>query len=208
MDQILYLQDIVLKNLSDTASYYIEPVEFFRKQLIIENGAVGLFKEGQLVGFNMASFPGKDEENLGIDIGINQGELLQVAQFGPAAVHPEHRKKGILGKAVEKHLNILEKSGYRHVCFTVAPNNYPTIRATMVHGFVVKKLKIKFNNLLRYIFHLDFKSRFKQPKYSVRIPNTDIESQKFIFSLGFYGYNVLKNDNDFDIVFGHDAIKA
>jgi hypothetical protein len=208
LDQILYLQNIVTKNLSDPISYYVESIEFFCKQIVIENGAIGLFKEDQLVGFNMASFPGLDEENLGIDVGIKQEELLLVAQFGPVAIHPDHRKRGLLNKIIERHINSIKEIGYKHICLTIAPSNYPAIRAAMAQGFIIKRLKLKYNNLLRYILHLDFKSRFKHPQYSVRIPHTDIESQKFMINLGFYGYNVLKNDNGFDLVFGYDEIKA
>ena len=36
LNQILKLQDIIKKNLSDPTSYYVETVEFFCKQLAIE----------------------------------------------------------------------------------------------------------------------------------------------------------------------------
>jgi len=208
LDPILCLQDTVIRSLSDSAIYYGEPIEFFRKQLMIKDGSMGIFKKEQVVGFHMASFPSFDEAQLGVDIGLNQEELSQFVQLGPVVIHPDHRKKGLLTRVANMHLKTLEEMGYKHVCLTISPNNYPTIRTTLAQGFVIKQIKKKFNNLLRYIFHLDFRNRFKQPKYSVRIPNTDIESQKFIFSLGFYGYSVLKNDNGFDIVFGHDEIKT
>ncbi|MDF2633154.1 MAG: GCN5-related N-acetyltransferase [Pelosinus sp.] len=208
LDQILNLQGIVTKKLSDPTSYYVEPVEFFRKQLLIENSAIGFFHNHHLLGFNMATFPGLEEDNIGQSFGFEEKELLQVVQIGPAAVHPDYRNKKIFSKLAKEHLKVIEKLGYRHIFLTVAPNNYPTVRIFIDNDFTIKQLKIKFNNLLRYILHLDFKSRLKQPQYSVRIPNTDIESQKFIMSLGFYGYDLLKNDNGFDLIFGHDEIKA
>jgi GNAT superfamily N-acetyltransferase len=208
LDQILKLQEIVIENLSDTASYYVEPVAFFRKQLTIENSVIGFFHNHQLVGFNVATFPGLEDDNIGVGFNFKARELLQVAQIGPAAVHPDYRNEKIFSKLAKEHIKVVEKLGYKHIFLTVAPNNYPTVKIFIDNGFRIRQLKIKFNNLLRYILHLDFSNHFKQPKYSVRIPNTDIESQNFIFNLGFYGYNVLKNDNGFDIVFGHDEIKA
>lgn len=208
LDQILCLQDTIAKNLSDPTSYYLEPVQFFCKQLTIERMAMGIFYKNQLVGFHMASYPDLNEGRLGVDIGLSQEELLHCIQWGPVAIHPDHRWRGLLNKVAKRHLRILEEMGYRHICLTISPNNYPTLRSTIAQGFVIKKLKLKYNNLLRYILHLDLTNRVKHPKYSVRIPNTDLESQKFIMSLGFYGYDVVKNNNGFDLVYGCDESKA
>jgi ribosomal protein S18 acetylase RimI-like enzyme len=208
LDQLLCLQEIIVKNLSDPTSYYVEPIQFFRKQLAIENTSIGFFQNDQLVAFNLASFPSIDEENLGIDIGLKPEFFLQFAQLGPGAVHPDHRKRGLLSKIAEEHPKIMEEMGYRYLCFTASPTNYPTIKAFMDNGFLIKQLKLKFNNVFRYIFYRDLKKIFKPPQYSVRIPNTDIESQKFMMNLGFYGYDVVKNDHGFDLIFGYDEIKA
>lgn len=208
LKDILLLQNIIKKNLTNTKSYYLENAEFFSKQLVNREGAIGLFQKDQLVGFNIASFPGINKDNLGVDVGIRQNELFQVAQFGPVAIHPDHRKKGLLTKIIEKHVNSIRKNGYKHICLTIAPGNYPSIRATTSYGFIIKKIKKKYRNSLRYILHLDLANRVKYPKYSVRIPNTDLESQKFMLDLGFYGYDVIKSDSGFDLIFGYDEIKA
>lgn len=208
LDQILYLQEIVIKNLSDPTIYYAEPTQFFRRQIAIQKSVIGLFQKKQLVGFHMASFPGLNEENLGADVGIKQEDLLHVAQLGPIAVHPDHRKRGLLSKLVERHLQVIREMGYRHICVTVAPNNYPSIKVFIDSGFVIKQVKLKFGNLLRYILYLALDKPLKQLKYSVRIPNTDIESQKYIMGLGFYGYDVLKNENGFDLAFGRNELDA
>jgi len=208
LEDVLFLQNTIMEVLTDQKSYYVENVEFFCKQLANKDSSIGLFQKDQLVGFNIASFPGMDKENLGIEVGLKQEELSQVAEFGPVAIHPDHRKRGLLSKIIDRHIKSIRDIGYKHICLTTAPNNYPAIRGAMAYGFVIKKLTLKYNNLLRYILHLSLSNPVKHPKYNVRIPNTDIESLKFILGLGFYGYNVLKNENGFDIVFGHDEIKT
>lgn len=207
LDQILCLQEIIATTLSDPRNYYVEPSQFFCKQLSIEKSGIGFFHKNQLVGFNMVTFPVAGEDNLGMEIGIPEVDLLKVAQIGPAAVHPNHRKKRVLSQIAEKHIQLIKEMGYRHIFLTVAPNNYPTIKVFISHGFVIKQVKTKFNNLLRYILHLDLKGPAKLPQYSVRIPQADIESQKFMIGLGFYGYDVVKNDNGFDLVFGFEESK-
>lgn len=208
LDEILCLQDIIVKNLSDPSSYYVEPVQFFRKQLAIENASIGFFQNGQLIAYDLASFPSIDEENLGTDIGLEPEAFLQFAQLGPGAVHPNHRKRGLLSKIAVEHPKVMEEMGYRYLCFTASPTNYPTIKAFMDNGFLIKQLKLKFNKVFRYIFYRDLKKKFNQPQYSVRIPNKDLETQKFMINLGFYGYGVIKSDSGFDLIFGYDEIKA
>jgi ribosomal protein S18 acetylase RimI-like enzyme len=208
LEQVLCLQGIIAKTLVDPTIYYVEPAEFFCKQLAVEKSALGLFQKDQLLGFNMVTFPGLGEENLGGEFDLPNNELMKVAQIGPAAVHPEHRKNGILGHIAKRHIQVIKEMGYRHVYLTVAPTNYPTIKVFTNHGFVIKQLKLKYNNVLRYILHLDFDKELMQPQYSVRVPSSDLDSQKFIINLGFYGRKVIKDNNSFDIIFGYDEIKA
>jgi len=202
LSQILHLQDIIKENLADPATYYAGTHELFSRQLAIDKSVIGIFKMDQLVGFNVALLPGLNEDNFGVDIGLHQEELAQVVQFGPVAVHPEHRNKGLLGKLIEKHLEVIEETEYRHVCLTIAPNNYPSIKRTLTYGFVIKHLKQKYGSLLRYVLHLDLKKPYTKPRYIVKISSIDIESQRFMMQLGFYGYGMSLNNNGIDINFG------
>lgn len=203
LEEILFLQNIITENLKDQKSYYVEKIEFFRKHLANKNSVIGLFHKDQLVGFNIASFPGMNDGNLGKEVGIKKEELFQVVQFGPVAIHPAHRQRGLLNKIIEIHINWIRQIRYKHICLTIAPSNYPSMKPAMSHGFIIKRIKLKCDNLLRYILHLDLTNPVKYPQYSVRVPQNDIDSQKSMIHLGFYGYNAVKNDNGFDLVFGY-----
>jgi GNAT superfamily N-acetyltransferase len=205
IDQILDIQEYVSQALSDPTSYYLEPVEFFRQQLAQPDSALGVFYREQLLGFHFAAFPGWDEKNLGQDVGLCREELLQAAQLGPAAIHPGYRHKGLLKLIHKTHLKLLKEHGYKHFLLTIAPNNYPSLKVTMMQGFVIKQLKLKYQGLLRYILHLDVLNR-KIPLTTLRLPATALDAQKQLLARGFYGYDAIKNPGGFDIIFGCDTL--
>lgn len=202
---ILQLQELVVGKIADPDTYYVRSPEYLHKRLRVRNSAMGIFKGHELLGYHIASFPGMDEENLGEDIGLKAEALLQVVKMGPTAVHPGYRNIGLLHMVASKHFKVIAGMGYTHICLTIAPNNYPSLKSTLKHGFAIKHIKQKYGNLLRYILHLDLKNPYTNPRYHVKIAGTDIESQRFMLNLGFYGYSLLKNDDgSADIVFGRN----
>ena len=205
IEQVLHIEKCVSQTLKDPKLYYFEPHEFFHEQLQNPNSAIGAFYNDQLVGFEIATFPGLNKNNLGIDIGgLNDEELRHVVQLGPGAIHPDHREKGLLKLIQEVHLESLKEIGYKHFLATISPNNYPSLKVTLSHGFIIKQLKVKYTDLLRYILHLDMDSSPKEPWESVIISSIDIEGQQHQISMGFYGYNVRKSSKGFDVMFGRD----
>ena len=205
IEQVLHIEECVSQTLKDPELYYFESHEFFHEQLQNPKSAIGAFYNDQLVGFEIATFPGLNKNNLGVDIGgLNDEELRYVAQLGPGAIHPDHREKGLLKLIQEIHLESLKEIGYKHFLATISPNNYPSLKVTLNHGFIIKQLKVKYTCLLRYILHLDTDNSQKKPWESVIVSSVDIEGQRHKISMGFYGYNVRKSSNGFDIIWGRD----
>lgn len=207
IEQVIYIEECVFQNLKDPKLYYFESHEFFDEQLQNPNSAIGAFYNNQLVGFEIATFPGLKKNNLGVDIGgLSDEELRYVVQLGPGAIHPDHRKKGLLKLIQEAHLASLKEIGYKHFLATISPSNYPSLKVTLNHGFIIKQLKVKYTGLLRYILHLDIDNSPKKPWESVSVSSVDIEGQRHKINMGFYGYNVRKSPNGFDIIFGRDML--
>lgn len=204
---ILALQDLIIENLPDKKSYYQEREDHFFKAMRDGNHSLGMFKEGILVGYNIVSFP-DDIQNLGHEVGLYGTALLKVAHWGPAAIHPSLQGKGLLKKILVKQLKELKSSGYEHICLTVAPGNYSSLSIVLQQGFLIKQIKLKLGNLLRYILHLDMKRSFKQPVCQVRVAGEDLESQKLLLRLGFYGYSVGNEVSGTTLFFGHDGLEG
>ncbi|SHI84663.1 GNAT family N-acetyltransferase [Propionispora hippei] len=205
--EILALQDLIIETLSDKKSYYREENDYFFKALQGGDYSLGLFDRGNLVGYNIVSLP-DDIQNLGYEVGLYESALSKVAHWGPAAIHPSLQGNGLLKKILVKQLKELKVSGYEHIFLTIAPCNYSSLAAVLQQGFLIKRIKLKFGNLLRYILHLDMSRTLKKPICQVRVTGEDLESQKLLLTFGFYGYSVeSEKSGTTTLLFGHDGLE-
>ncbi|CUH95947.1 hypothetical protein P22_2035 [Propionispora sp. 2/2-37] len=206
--QILALQDLVIENLTDKENYYKESIDYFQETLIGEESSLGIFMQGQLIGYNLVSFPKMKAHNLGLDAGLHEKDLLKVAHWGPAAIHPAFQRQGLLKNIITRQLHKLTNKGYEHILLTVAPRNYPSLRFVLQQGFLIKQLKLKYGNLLRYVLHLNIKHPISNPVCRVSVSGADLDSQQFMLNLGFYGYAVREGQNGVELLFGHDGFSG
>lgn len=205
--EILALQDLIIETLPDKKSYYREENDYFFKALQEGAYSLGLFDGENLVGYNIVSLP-DDIQNLGHEVELYGPALSKVAHWGPAAIHPSLQGRGLLKKIVAKQLKELKISGYDHVFLTIAPGNYSSLATVLQQGFLIKRIKLKFGNLLRYILHLDLSRSLKKPICQVRVAGNDLESQKLLLKFGFYGYSVeSENSGTTTLLFGHDGLE-
>lgn len=207
IDELLSLQEIVVKNLPREDLYYPETRQNYNKWLSDQSKGFGLgvFHNTEMIGYLVVSFPGEQDENLGLEIGINYQELSLVARYGLIGIHPAYRQLGLVEKLMKEKTGIIKKLHYRHICCTVSPHNYPSLKMLFTHGFTIKKLMTKFGNLTRCIAHSDLENPVGIPAYSVAVDNNDIKTQKFLMEQGFYGYSLCKKNSGYDILYGHDG---
>lgn len=207
VSEILALQDLIIETLPDKKSYYREGNDYFFKALQDGAYSLGLFDGGNLVGYNIVSLPDATQ-NLGHEVGLYGPTLSKVAHWGPAAIHPSLQGNGLLKKIIVKQLKELKISGYEHIFLTIAPCNYSSLSTVLQQGFLIKRIKLKFGNLLRYILHLDMSRSLKKPICQVRVAGEDLESQKLLLTFGFYGYSVeSENSRTTTLLFGHDGLE-
>lgn len=193
LPEILKLQDIVIENLPDKERYYKEDMPFFEKVLADGKTCLGLFEGGVLIGFHMASLP-EDSVAIGADVGLSGRGVSSFVQWGPTAIHPQYRQRGLLRMLADHHLQIFRDRGYEHIYLTIAPQNYPSLSSALRQGFLIKRLTHKFGYLLRYVLHLNVKRSCKKPVCQVRTAGSDLDSQHFLLDLGFYGFDVIHSN--------------
>jgi ribosomal protein S18 acetylase RimI-like enzyme len=205
IDELLKLQEIVVENLPRQDLFYPETRQNYNRWLSNRSNGFGLgvFHNAEMIGYLVVAFPGEQDENLGLEIDINYQELNRVARYGLIGVHPAYRKLGLVEKMMQEKIEILRKQHYKHICCTVSPHNYPSLKMLFSHGFTVKKIMTKFGNLTRCIAHLDLENSVDSPVYSVAVDNNDIKTQRSLLEQGFYGYSLCKNNSGYDIVYGH-----
>lgn len=122
---------------------------------LLENGfALGVFPESQpeqpayVIG---CLYPPK-EENLGVDIGLSQEELTQVAHLEIAMADPDFRGWGMHSQMCAACVEILKQDNRtRFVMATVSPHNLPSLKAVEFAGLSSVLEKEKYGGKLRCI---------------------------------------------------------
>jgi hypothetical protein len=74
----------------------------------------------------------------------------------------------------------------------------------LTHGFLIKKITEKYDDMVRAIVHLDMIKENLNIKCenNVIVPNNNIEVQKALLSSGYCGYELRRTDDGFNITYG------
>jgi ribosomal protein S18 acetylase RimI-like enzyme len=203
LKDIINLQEIILRNLSDPTLYEPASIELFKERLVNEKSVIGVEAEDGLIAFGIIQIPGDIEDNLGNDIGINKTDLYKVAHIQFIVVHPYYRGNLLQKKLACFLLNIIKDKGYQHVLGTISPGNYYSLSNMLHLGFVIREIKEKYGGKLRYIIYNDIKSIRNQTWQNVvRIQISDIDGQKKLIKEGFVGFDVSYDAKETSIIYG------
>ncbi|VVB63495.1 Uncharacterised protein [uncultured archaeon] len=195
LDDIARLQEIMVQNLQDKEIFRLTAPEEFRELLAQKRTVIGILTEDGLIAYNMVCFPKEDGDNFGVDINLPQSELKKVVHLKAVVVHPAYRGNELQKRLANIHLKVLQELGYKHVCSTVSPKNAISIQNHLASGFVVKGLKIKYGDRLRYIMYKNIFRPFVPGPKVVAINITDIYGQEMLIDRGFAGFKIqVRND--------------
>ncbi|KAA0765093.1 GNAT family N-acetyltransferase [Bacillus sp. SH5-2] len=205
IEQILSLQNVVVEALEDNGR--LQPLSQEEFQYILEgNGMmIGAFIENELIAFRALLVPPIDDEHLGLDIGLSEGELHRVIYQEISNVHPNCRGNGMQKILANIIMNELQKedSKYDYVCCTVAPFNIPSLKDKFAQGMEIAALKEKYSGSMRYVFVKELrgdKERNWTDVQSILMSNTS--GQQALLSKGYRGYEMEKTDDTFIVKFG------
>ena len=167
-------------------SYYADNEEELHGLFAQGGIAAGAVADGGLIAFHTALIPGDSPCNLGSDVGLPPGELARVAHLENCAVHPDFRGNSLQRLLAAALIEALEARGYRYLCETVAPGNWPSIKSTLDNGLIITGLKKKYGGYWRYLFVRDLLHPIR-PDLSAAIrwvDAADIEGQLDRFAAG------------------------
>ncbi len=203
LSQILELQDIVIRNIKLPEIFQSDSKEFFKEELKKGGKIIGVFSEGELIAYRFITMPKGNAMNLGVDLGLPKKELDKVGHLETTIVHPDYRGNGLQRKTLFVALDIFDHLGYYHICSTISPKNYHSLKNVMAGGLVIKKLKDKYGGKLRYILHRNLKEDLlTQYKNNVDIDNVELVRRERLLEKGFVGYKALKKDIGFTVRYG------
>jgi ribosomal protein S18 acetylase RimI-like enzyme len=207
IDDVIKLQDIMAQALPDKEIFRLTNPEAFRDLLALQRSVIGVLTKYGLIAYNVVSFPGKDGDNFGADIGIALAELEKVAHLKAVVVHPDYRGNQLQRRLAEIHLNVLRDLGYCYVCSTVSPKNAISIQNHFSNGFVIKGLKVKYGDRLRYIMYKNIFRTFVPGPDVVGVDSTDTDGQKLLIDRGFAGFEIQMKNDGWQVMYGMPVSK-
>lgn len=202
IDDVIKLQEIMAKALPDKEIFRETTPEEFRDILAVPRSVLGVLTKHGLIAYNVVSFPGKEGDNFGVDIGLAQGELEKVAHLKAVVVHPDYRGNQLQRRLGKAHIEVIRELGYRHVCSTVSPKNAVSIRNHFANGFVIKGLKVKYGDRLRYIMHKNIFRCFVPGPDVVEVDGTEVDRQKMLIDRGFAGFEIQIQNKGWRVIYG------
>ncbi len=107
--------------------------------------------DNKIAGVRLTYLPGIANCNHGIDIGLSDAELNQVAQFHGTVIKLDMRSKGLGDYLVRTNSKQIIDNGYDYILVTVHPQNINSIKMFLRNEFSIRCLRTKYNGLPRYI---------------------------------------------------------
>jgi GNAT superfamily N-acetyltransferase len=172
-------------------------LEEFKRSLDPQYGVVFAAYSGEkMIAFYIIVKPPEDE-NLGIDIGLDLEERKFLLHGELTHVLPAYRGNGLMRFLFRECLRdaLSTWNDCRYICTTIYPFNIPSLKSTMDESFFIVSLKEKYGGVLRYIL-------LRRPDQEVKVLSDkeilvelkDLDLQRQYFDQGFVGSALIQND--------------
>lgn len=204
LDRLLELQTVVMKHMDKKELFAGLTRDEFLEVLDTKGITVGALVEERLIGFYSVLFPGLSDYNLGNDIGLDKEKLDSVVHMEGAGIDPDYRGNSLQKVMVRVCLDEALKLGKtRYICATVSPYNYPSIDHIFAMQLCIKKIKPKYNGVIRYICVRDIKKGALIDNDSIiEVPGDGLEKQAELLDKGYLGFGQLRCNEKNLIRFG------
>lgn len=201
MQEIEKLQLEVYESLVDQSVLQPLSTEEFDYILSGNGMMIGAYVGEELIAFRALLNPPVDDEHLGYDCEIGEDEFHKVLYQEISNVSPTYRGYGLqktLAQIVMSHIDLAK---YDYVCSTVKPYNIPSLKDKFSQGLVVKGLKIKYVDKLRYVFYKDLRQELSIFTEKKSISMGDTVGQQQLLKQGYTGTSMYEDQDDWFVVY-------
>lgn len=202
LQQIEELQVEVYEALADQS--ILQPLSTEEIEYILNGHGmmIGAYVGEELIAFRALLNPPIDEEHLGYDCGIAENEFQRVLYQEISNVSPKYRGYGLQKTLATVVMENIDLEKYDYVCSTVKPYNIPSLKDKFSQDLVIKGLKIKYVDKLRYIFYKDLRQEMS-PNFTEKqvISMGDTTAQQQLLKQGFLGTSMFEENNDWFVVY-------
>ncbi|MEG2291578.1 MAG: GNAT family N-acetyltransferase [Clostridium sp.] len=152
IEKIMELENIILEGLVNKELYATTDKEEFIYYINNYGIIIGYVTEDDtLVAMGVYAKKGYDEGNYGYDIDLKGEELLNVGQIESTVVREEYRGNSLQKIICEALEEIAKQEGNTLLCATASPYNEFSVRTFEKLGYEIKKDKLKYGGLRRYV---------------------------------------------------------
>ena len=213
LSDLAALQSLVVSTLHEIEIFMPHDEEYLSRIFQTENSVLGVLAGEKLVAYSIIRYPGMGKDNLGLDLDLAEEDLKTLAHLQAIAVHPHFRGYGLQQELAAAHLQVLERSGYEHICCTVSPKNPVSLNNLLSCGFRVRALNPKFAGWWRYILYKNKNWPMTCAGMAATGDETalnclNIECQRDLIQRGFEGYRVEGNGEKSEIFYRKRGIPA
>lgn len=201
LQQIEDLQVEVYEALADKSILQPLSTEEFEFILNGQGMMIGAYAGEKLIAFRALLNPPIDEEHLGYDCGIPKSEFNRVLYQEISNVSPKYRGYGLQKTLATIVMSNIDVEKYDYVCSTVKPFNIPSLKDKFAQDLVIKGLKIKYVDKLRYIFFKDLRQELPLLTEKQVINMKDTAAQQQLLKQGFLGTSMYAENNDWFVVY-------
>lgn len=202
LQQIEELQVEVYEALADQSILQPLSTEEFEYILNGHGMMIGAYVGEELIAFRALLNPPIDDEHLGYDCGIAENEFQRVLYQEISNVSPKYRGYGLQRTLATVVMENIDLKKYDYVCSTVKPYNIPSLKDKFSQDLVIKGLKIKYVDKLRYIFYKDLRQEMSLNFTEKQVISMgDTTGQQQLLKQGFLGTSMFEENNDWFVVY-------
>lgn len=152
IEEIMELQDIIMEDLEDKQLYAPtdkeEFIEYFKKGAKV----IGYLDEkDDLIAMAVYIKKGYEKGNYGYDLDLKDENLLNVGQVESTVVRSDYRGNGLQKILCEKVEDIARSEKVKLLTSTASPYNKYSVNTFINLGYKIKRDKIKYGGLRRYV---------------------------------------------------------
>lgn len=198
---ICELQQEVYESLDDQS--ILQPLSTEEFEFILNgNGMmIGAYVGKELIAFRALLNPPIDDEHLGYDCGIDERQFHRVLYQEISNVSPKYRGYGLQKILAKVIMDQIDLENYDYVCSTVKPYNIPSLKDKFSQGLVIKGLKIKYVDKLRYVFFKDLQHELPVFTEKKAVLMGDTVGQQSLLKQGYVGTAMYEEQNDWFVLY-------
>jgi len=152
IEDIIKLQDTIMEDLEDKQLYAPTEKEEFISYLRNGGKIIGYLDEkNELIAMAVYIKKGYEKGNYGYDLDLEGEKLLEVAQVESTVVRSDYRGNGLQRVLCEKIENIAKEEKVKILTSTASPYNKYSVNTFEKLGYEIKKDKLKYGGLRRYV---------------------------------------------------------